>query len=238
MASDLILFAGAFLAALLSGAAGFGGGLLLLPLLTRAVGVTEAVPLLTVAQLIGNLSRAGLSWRAIRWRPALLFLLAAAPMAAAGAVSFVWLPKHLVVRLLGVAILLFAALRLAGRFKLGSGPGTLLGGGAATGLLSGLVGTAGPLGAAVFLSLELPPLAYVASEAVTAVGMHLVKIVVYGTELRLRAAFWPLALALGVAMVLGTWAGKLVVERAPVRWFRLGVLALLVVVSLQMIVAG
>jgi uncharacterized membrane protein YfcA len=68
--------------------------------------------------------------------------------------------------------------------------------------------------------------------------MHLVKTLVYGSEFHLRAAFWPLALELGLAMVFGTWAGKLVVERAPVRWFRLRVLLLLPVVSLQMIVAG
>ena len=51
-------------------------------------------------------------------------------------------------------------------------------GGGIVGLLSGLVGSAGPLGAAIFLSLGLPPVAYVASEAVTAFVMHGVKIIV------------------------------------------------------------
>ena len=56
---DVILIAGAFLATAMSGAAGYGGALLLLTLLTRTVGVAEAVPLLTIAQLAGYRARAG-----------------------------------------------------------------------------------------------------------------------------------------------------------------------------------
>lgn len=44
--------------------------------------------------------------------------------------------------------------------------------------LSGLAGSVGPLGAAVFLSLGLPPVAYVASEASTATSMHIVKTII------------------------------------------------------------
>jgi uncharacterized protein len=69
-----------WLAATISGAAGFGGALLLLPILTITVGVKASVPILTVAQLLGNASRAGFGWREIRWRPALVF--------SAGAVKF------------------------------------------------------------------------------------------------------------------------------------------------------
>ena len=233
-----LLFAGAFLAAAISGAAGFGGALLLLPLLTHTVGVTTAVALLTVAQLVGNLSRAGLGWRQIHWRPVLTFLATAAPFAVLGALSFVSLPKPLLVRLVGAAILAFVVVKALGPAKFRSGPPLLLAGGAVVGALSGLVGSAGPLGAAVFLTLNLPPVAYVASEAVTAIGMHAVKLAVYGAELHLPAAFWPLAAGLGLAMVLGTWASKRLIERMPVVWFRRFVGVLLVVIAIQMILTG
>ena len=238
MTEYLLLFAGAFFAAAISGAAGFGGALLLLPLLTQAVGVTEAVPLLTVAQLVGNLSRAGFGFREIRWRPVLIFLAMAIPFAVLGAFSFVSLPKSLIVRLLGVAILAFVLARGLGLAALRPSNGLLLAGGAVVGLLSGLVGSAGPLGAAVFLTLNLPPVAYIASEAVTAIGMHAVKTVVYGRELQLGPSFWPLAVALGLAMVAGTWASKRLIERLPVHWFRRGVGLLLVVIAIQMIITG
>lgn len=238
MATLALLFVGSFLAAAISGAAGFGGALLLLPLLTHTVGVTEAVPLLTVAQLIGNLSRAAFGAKEIRWRPVFLFLATAAPFAALGALSFASLPPSLVVRLVGAAILAFVLLNALGLMPVKSSAPLMLGGGAVVGLVSGLVGSAGPLGAAIFLTLNLPPVAYVASEAVTAIGIHGVKAVVYGTALNLGPSFWGLALLLGTAMVLGTWASKRLIQKLPPVWFKRFVSLLLVVVAAQMIVVG
>ena len=162
-----------------SGAAGFGGALLLLPMLTFTTGAKAAVPILTVAQLLGNLSRAGFGWRDIRWRPALLFSAGAVPASIAGARLFVDLPSAFVPRLIGVFLLVIIALRhtTLGKRKV---PETCLAPvGAGVGFLSAIVGSAGPLGAAVFLSLQLPPLAYVSSEAITSVLMHLAKSITY-----------------------------------------------------------
>jgi hypothetical protein len=73
IATYALLFLGAYTAALISGAAGFGSALLLLPLLVASVGVVQAVPLLTVAQFVGNLSRAGFGFSQIQWKPVALF---------------------------------------------------------------------------------------------------------------------------------------------------------------------
>lgn len=53
-------------------------------LLLASVGATHAVPLLTVAQLIGNLARAGFGFPQIRWKPVAWFLLGALPDSVAG----------------------------------------------------------------------------------------------------------------------------------------------------------
>ncbi|MER3496189.1 MAG: sulfite exporter TauE/SafE family protein, partial [Armatimonadota bacterium] len=113
----LALLLGGYVAATLSGAAGFGGALLLLPIATWAVGAKEAVPLLTLAQLVGNLSRAGLGWREIRWRPAILFCLGAVPAAIAGSFLFVQLPGVWILRGVGgflIAMVLLRQTRLRG----------------------------------------------------------------------------------------------------------------------------
>lgn len=91
--SWLLLLSCGWLAATVSGAAGFGGALLLLPMLAFTVGGKAAVPILTVAQLLGNLSRAGFGWRDIRWRPALLFSLGAVPASLLGSRLFVAMPS-------------------------------------------------------------------------------------------------------------------------------------------------
>ncbi len=233
-----ILFIAAFAAAAISGAAGFGGALLLLPLLVATVGVTQAVPLLTIAQLIGNLSRTGFSFTQIHWKPVGFFLLGAIPLSVLGALSFVQLPKELVTRAIGAAILIFVALIHFGRLKLKGGPTLLVAGGGVVGFLSGLVGSSGPLGAAIFLSLGLPPMAYIASEATTALVMHGVKTVVYQRFITLDREFWSIAVLMGVAMIAGTWAAKRVVERMPKKTFQRVVAILLITIASYMVIHG
>lgn len=235
MIKILALFFGAFAAAAISGSAGFGGALLLLPLLVAVVGAEQAVPLLTVAQILGNASRAGFGFSKIRWKPVGVFLLSAVPAAALGAMSFIQLPKTTVTRAIGLAIIVFVLLKMTGVLRLRPGPGLLVIGGGITGFLSGLVGSAGPIGALIFLSLGLPPTAYVASEAVTALGMHAVKMVIYQQIIALDREFWLLALLLGSAMILGTWSAKRFIEKLAPEVFLKIVSALLVAVGLYML---
>ncbi|MEV6492918.1 TSUP family transporter, partial [Actinoplanes sp. NPDC051633] len=74
----------AFGLALLSAVAGFGGGVLLLPVFTALFGLRMAVPMLTLTQLSSNafrvwFSRGELHRRLIGW-----FAVGAVPMAVAG----------------------------------------------------------------------------------------------------------------------------------------------------------
>jgi len=238
MPESIALFVAAFAAAAISGAAGFGGALLLLPLLVAAVGPTHAVPLLTIAQLIGNLSRAGFGFTQIHWKLVGLFLLGAIPLSVVGALSFVQLPKELVPRTIGAAILLFVALKYFRMLQIRAGSTLLIAGGAVVGFLSGLVGSAGPLGAAIFLSLGLPPVAYIASEATTALAMHGVKTAVYQHYIFLDRQFWFLAMLMGVAMILGTWSAKRFIERMSREMFPRFVAVLLVAIAGYMVVHG
>lgn len=238
MLEHILIFFAAFAAAAISGAAGFGGALLLLPLLVATVGVTQAVPLLSIAQFIGNLSRAGFCFSQIRWTPVGLFLLGAAPLSVLGALSFIQLPKDLVTRAIGVAILIFVALNYFGVLRLKTGPLSLALGGGVVGFLSGLVGSAGPLGAAIFLSLGLPPVAYIASEATTALAMHGLKTIVYQQYIALDREFWFLAALMGIAMVLGTWSAKRFIEPMPREKFQRFVAILLVAIAAYMVVHG
>jgi len=234
----VLLLAGAYAAALVSGSAGFGGALLLLPFLTAVVGAKEAVPLLTMAQLVGNLSRAGFGFSQIRWRPVGLFLLGALPASVLGALSFVRLDRAVVTRGIGLVILVIVILRLSGRLDFKPSGRLLVVGGAVTGFLSGVAGSAGPLGAAIFLSLGLPPVSYVASEASTALAMHAAKMAVYGSSMTLSRDFWLLGAALGGAMVLGTWTAKRVIERVPRAAFERYVSILLLIISAYMVIHG
>ncbi|SHG61622.1 Uncharacterized membrane protein YkvA, DUF1232 family [Thermosyntropha lipolytica DSM 11003] len=233
-----LLFAGSFIAAAISGAAGFGGALLLLPLLTKTIGTALAVPVLTLAQLIGNLSRVFMGFNEIKWKPVLLFIAGALPAAWLGAWSFAVVDKHLITRIIGVSIIIFVILKYFNLLRFRPGNITLLAGGMLVGGLSGLVGSAGPLGAAIFLALNLPPVAYVASEAVTATVMHIVKTIAYQRYLDIGWQALGIGLFMGIAMVGGTWAGKKIIEKMPQETFVKFVGILLCLVGLQMAIWG
>ncbi|QCX34278.1 sulfite exporter TauE/SafE family protein [Caloramator sp. E03] len=234
----IVLFAGSFLAAAISGAAGFGGALLLLPLLSKTIGTTMAVPILTIAQLIGNLSRVFFGFKQIKWKPVYMFIIGAVPMSVLGAFSFVKVQKEIITRGIGFAIIVFVALKYFKVLKFEPSDRTMLIGGAVTGLISGLVGSAGPIGAALFLSLNLSPVSYIASEAVTAVAMHISKTVIYQRYLGIGLYALGIGLFMGIAMITGTWAGKKVIEKMPKEKFVKFVGILLTLIGLQMMIWG
>jgi transcriptional antiterminator NusG len=73
-----------------------------------------AVPVLTIAQLIGNLSRMAFGFKQIDWKSVRLFCITALPLAALGAFGFSVLPKDIVTRCIGavlIALVLFKMLK-------------------------------------------------------------------------------------------------------------------------------
>lgn len=238
MLQYLLLAAGSFLAAFISGAAGFGGSLLLLPLVTACVGPALGVPVLTVAQLMGNIARMAGGWREIDWKSVGLFSITSLPLAALGAFGFSLLPQAVVSRWIGLALILLVAAKGVSKRELPHGTGTLLIGGAVTGGLSGLCGSGGPIGAAVFLSLNLPPVAYIASEAATATAMHLLKIVIYNRLSGSSRRTWLLGLGMGLCMVAGTCAARHWIRHIEKGKFQKYVAVLLCIVGLYMLAGG
>ena len=75
----LVLGAGAVVASTVGGVAGFGDGIIMLPLMAWVVGVRSAVPVLTVTMLVGNLSRIWWSRGEIDRAVVLRFALGAMP---------------------------------------------------------------------------------------------------------------------------------------------------------------
>ena len=101
----LLLFFASWFTATLSGAAGFGGALILLPVLTNTVGAKAAIPLLTIAKLLGNLSRAWFGRAEIQWKPAFYFIAGAVPLSVVGSRLFVGLPTGYITKSIGILLI-------------------------------------------------------------------------------------------------------------------------------------
>ena len=221
----------ALLAATVAGVTGFGGAAILLPVLVLVFGTREAIPILTVVQLVGNGSRVWFNRQSINLAVLKWFSLGGVPAAVVGAMIFAKAPLHMLTRFLGVFLILLVLWRHTKHAPVRMTLRRFAALGATASFLSALVGSVGPLMAPFFLAYGLTKTAYIGTEALTTVIMHATKLVVYGQNSLLSAKAAGVGIAFGPVMVLGSYVGKLVVERLPERVF-------IVVIEVALVAAG
>lgn len=238
--AELLLVGGAaFVASTLAAVTGFGGAAVLLPVLVAAFGTRDAIPILTVAQLIGNGARVWFNRRELDLHVVGWFALGGIPLAFIGGLLFASAPLSALTRILGAFLLFVVAYR-----HLRPGPPrrlplrALAGLGAVSSFLSALLGSVGPLMAPFFLAYGLVKGAYIGTEALSTVVMHVTKLVAYGSASVLTAGSVAIGLALGPIMVAGSFSGKRIVDRLPERAFVAIIEGVLIVAGLAFLIGG
>lgn len=188
--------------------------------------------------MIGNISRMATGLKQIKWDAVGWFCMTALPLSALGAFGFSVLPKDIVTRCIGAALIILVIFKVKKIFELKGNKRTLLIGGAITGGVSGLAGSGGPIGAAVFLSLGLPPVAYIASEATTATAMHILKTIIYSKLASMNLQALLVGLIMGAAMIAGTMVANKFIKNMEKDKFQKYVAILLCVVGAYMLFFG
>ncbi|UAB92739.1 sulfite exporter TauE/SafE family protein [Dactylosporangium vinaceum] len=211
--------AAAFGLSLLSAVAGFGGGVLLLPVFTALFGLRVAVPMLTLTQLSSNASRAWLNRRELRWRLIGWFAAGAVPFAIAGGLLLARAPLGALQRLLGGFLIGMVVWRRLNPQPRKPADAAFAGVGAASGLGSALLGSVGPLTAPFFLAYGLTRAAYIGTEAAAALTLHLSKLAAYGAGDLITARVLLYGAALTPATLAGAWVGRRIVGRISDRVF-------------------
>jgi uncharacterized membrane protein YfcA len=229
------LLALSLVASILAAVAGFGGSIILLPLVVHIFGIKAAVPILTIAQLMGNASRVWFGRSSVNWKVVVYFCAGSIPSAIAGALLFGSLHASWLEKILGVFLLLTLIYRHSGLkgWKINVIHFSILG--AVFGAMSALVGTAGPMVAPFFLDYGLVGSAYIATEAMTAVVMHITKGVVYAKFALLTVETAAIGLAMGTVMILGSYLGKKILDRLPRVWFTRIIEAVILISGVQFI---
>jgi uncharacterized membrane protein YfcA len=229
----LLLGAAALGASTLGGVAGFGAGVILIPLVAWTLGAKATVPVLTVTMLLGNGARVWFSRREIEGRVVVAFLVGALPTSALGAVLYAGLDGEWISRMLGTFMLLAVPLR---RWLMRRGVAIRLAHfpviGVVFGFLSSLVGSVGPIMTPFFLGHGLRRGAYIGTEALCTVGTYVARGIVFGRYALLTPSTVLVGLYLGGISILGAWVGRRIVERMTDRTFLILIEALLVVLGL------
>jgi uncharacterized membrane protein YfcA len=229
----------ALVASTLAGVTGFGGAAVLLPVLILVFGVRAAIPILTVAQLIGNGSRVWFNRRELRWNVVGWFALGGVPLALLGGYLFSTAPLTALTRLLGAFLLVVVLWRHLHPRPPKPFPAPVFAGiGAGSSFLSALLGSVGPIMAPFFLAFGLVKGAYIGTEALCTVVMHIVKLIAYRGSAILTGPDIVIGLALGPLMILGTWLGKRILDRLPERVFVALIEAVLVIAGIGFLIHG
>lgn len=234
-----LLTVAALAASTLAAVAGFGGAAILLPVLVALFGPRDAIPILTIAQLVGNGSRVVINRDAVNRRIVGWFALGGIPAALIGGFLFAAAPVDALTRLIGAFLLASVAWRhLRPRPSGALGPRTFTVVGAVFAFASSLVGSVGPIMAPFFLRAGLLKGAYIGTEAAATVVMHVAKLVAYGTAALLTTATVGIGLLMAPAMIAGSVIGKRIVDRLPERVFVAIIEVVLVVAGLVFLIGG
>ena len=218
--TDVLVALAALIASTLAAVAGFGGAAIMLPVLTWAFGVRDAIPILTVSQLLGNLSRVWFNRSEVEGRVVQWFAFGAIPAAVAGGVVFATAPTPALSRFLGAFLLVTVLYRhTAGGRQFRVKLRRFLPIGISFGFLSAIVGGVGPMMAPFFLAYGLVRGAYIGTEALSTVAMHVTKLGVYGGYDLLSSRTVLIGLAIGGVMFLGSYLGKRILTVVPERVF-------------------
>ena len=207
----LVLVAGLF-AGTLGGIVGTGSSLVLMPILVVMFGPRQAVPIMAVAAIMGNLGRV-LAWRReIDWRACGAYCTTAVPGAMIGARLLLAIPPGVAETALGVFFLSLIPVRRwlhRHEFKLSLTHLMLLGG--PIGVLTGLVVSTGPITVPLFTFYGLERGAFLGTEAAGSIGMYVAKVATFQAFGAFPLEVLVQGLGVGLTLMAGSFVGRFVV---------------------------
>ena len=206
----------AFLASILGGISGFGTGLVLPAFLAPLVGVERVIPVMAVAMLFTNGSRAFAFWRDVDWAHVRRILVLGLPACVAGAYSYTLLSADWIATLLGVFLLVCIPLRrllrksvchLSTRLEVlaGAGFGFVNGGMSGTGIL--LI--------SILMSAGLSAEILIATDAVCSLLMGVTKVLLFGGLAALNVEFALVGLLVGLCTTPGAFVARRLLAYIP-----------------------
>ncbi len=230
-----IIVGGSFLAAVCNAAFSAGGALIILAVTSVVLPVSAIVPIHSTLLIGSTSTRAAFFWRDIDWRIARPFLVGSVIAVAIGSRIYVELPETIIATAISIVMLIAIWIPEIGwRPKLRN-PWAIVG------FIHSLLSTLFAYGAlfhAVILHTGLNKRQIVGTMAASLTGMSLLKISGYALNGFDYGPYLQIIVASIVAALLGTWVGKMVIDRISESVFRTVFKALVTITAVRLLYVG
>ena len=235
----VVLFVVAALGMSLSGVAGFGGGVIVLPVLVWMYGPEVAVPVVAVFQLIGTSMRVWLNRDAMNWKVVAWFAAGSTPFAILGSFLFISANTDLLIRIMGggmIVLVVLTQLPWAKRVRMTLWGFFPLGG--ASGFLASVMGIPGPFAPVFYIAYGLKAREYMATFSMSMFLIQVPKLAVYASGELITPFVAGMGLVIGIVAIGGAYYGARALRRIPEKVFAVGINALVFAFGVLFLVAG
>ena len=223
----------------IAGAAGFGGGVVAIPVLVWVFGVREAIPIFTISQMLSVATRVWLHRSGINWSVVRNFTVGGMPFCILGSLVFVSINTEVLVRILGgmmLLILVYTRLPIGRNFNMrlwGFVPV-----GSVTGFASGFMGFPGPFAVVFYLAYGLAASSFIGTLSLGMALIQLPKLFVFGTNGLLTPRVLLLGLGLGIIGIGTAYLGRIILWLVPEKVFPWVITAMLLISGVILLVRG
>ena len=223
----------------IAGAAGFGGGVVAIPVLVWVFGVREAIPIFTISQMLSVATRIWLHRSGINWSVVRNFTVGGMPFCVLGSLVFVSINTEVLARILGgmmLLILVYTRLPIGRNFNMrlwGFVPV-----GSVTGFASGFMGFPGPFAVVFYLAYGLAASPFIGTLSLGMAIIQLPKLVVFGTNGLLTPRVLLLGLGLGIIGIGTAYLGRIILRVVPERVFPWIITGMLLISGVILLVRG
>jgi uncharacterized protein len=235
---DLLVLIASLLSGAIASIAGFGIGSILTPLLAVRVGTKLAVAVVSLPHFVATLLRFLLIREHLDRRVLWSFGVSSAVGGLVGALLHTGFNSAIIGYILAALLVFAAAMGLTGvasRMRFGRVGGYVAG--AFSGLFGGLVGNQGGIRSAALMGFDINKEAFVATATAIGLVVDFFRMPVYiATQWHAITEQWVLMMIASVGVVVGTLAGKRLLQRIPANVFRTVVYVIILALGIAMFV--
>lgn len=218
-APDLLLISfAALVAAIISGLGGFGGGFIVVIILTPIIGAKAVIPLLSVYALCSNISRVYIYRHDIRWSLVFQITLASLPGVYLGSEFLARVSEVLLLAFLGVILLSIIPLRnYLKKAEFEPGTRSMLALGLVFGLVSGAAAGSGMFVIAGLNAAGLHGMALLGTDAAIGVVNAATRVLAFWRVGLMSTDLVCAGILMGIITLPGTWIASLIVKKLGTR---------------------